>query len=228
MSPIGRAVLPLGPVSPDRPPLDPTAEHARSQLAQELAKAKFGAARPGPIDLAVQWLQNWFNSLFDRVGNSFIGGPGVIILIVVLVVIAAIVVAFFVFGLPRLNRRSAITGALFGTEDDRGADELRRAAERAAAAGDFATAIEEGFRAIARGLAERTIVTTFPGTTAHSFAVQAAGAFPDLGEELSAAADAFDAVRYLGVAGTEAAWVTVRSLETRLRATRPLLEAVEG
>ena len=39
---------------------------------------------------------------------------------------------------------------------------MRRAAERAAAAGDYTTAIAELFRALARGLAERTVVTTHP------------------------------------------------------------------
>ncbi len=45
-----------------------------------------------------------------------------------------------------------------------------RARPRAAEAGDFATAIAEMFRALARGLSERTIVMTSPGTTAHGFA----------------------------------------------------------
>jgi hypothetical protein len=216
----------LSPVSPDRPPLDPTAEHARQQLAQELAKSQYTAARPTALDLAIAQLEKWFDSLFNRVGSGVPGGPALITIVIVVVIVAAIVVGFLVFGLPRINRRSDVAGALFGVEDDRSADALRRAAEQAAATGDFATAIEEGFRAIARGLAERVAVTTFPGTTAHTFATQATQVFPDFVADLSCAADAFDRVRYLGSAGTESEWVAVRALDAGLRQAKPLLEPV--
>jgi hypothetical protein len=218
----------LSPVSPARPPLDPTAEHARQQLAQELAKPQYQAARPTWLDLLAQQLDKWFTSLFDQAGSVFAGGSAIIIVVIVIVVAAAIAIGFLVFGLPRLNRRSAITGALFGDEDDRDSTALRRAAERAAAGGNFSTAIEEGFRAIARGLAERVVVTTFPGTTAHSFTIQAAAAFPDFRSELSRAADAFDAVRYLGEPGTEADWLSVSALEAKLRLAKPLLELADA
>jgi hypothetical protein len=216
----------LSPVSPDRPPLDPSAEQARHQLAQELAKPQYAAARPSWFDLATAQLEKWFGSLFNRVGSGVPGGPALITIVIVVVIVAAIVVGFLVFGLPRLNRRSDVAGALFGIEDDRSADALRRAAEQAAATGDFATAIEEGYRAIARGLAERVAVTTFPGTTAHTFAWQATEVFPESGAELSQAADAFDRVRYLGSVGTEAEWLAVRALDASLRRAKPLLEPV--
>ena len=209
---------------PDTPPLDPSAAHAREQLAQELAKVQYAAARPSGLSLLIQQLEDWFNSLFDHASGSFAGGSGIILVVVGAVVVAAIVVGFLVFGLPRINRRSAVTGALFGDEDDRDSRALRVAAERAAAAGDFGTAILEGFRAIARGLAERLVVVTFPGTTAHSFAIQASVAFPGFRRELSRSADSFDAVRYLGATGTEDDWMVVAALEAALRATRPELE----
>jgi hypothetical protein len=56
-------------------------------------------------------------------------------------VIAALIVGFILFGVPRLNQRSKSLGALFGDEDDRDSTTLRRAAERAAAAGDYTIAI---------------------------------------------------------------------------------------
>jgi hypothetical protein len=216
----------LSPVSPDRPPLDPTAEHARAQLAHELAKPQYQAARPTWLDLLTAQLQKWFSSLFDHTGGGLPGGSALITIVIVVVIAAAIVVGFLVFGLPRINRRSDATGALFGVEDDRSADALRRAAEQAAAAADFATAIEEGFRAIARGLAERVAVTTFPGTTAHTFASQATQVFPEFRAELSSAADTFDQVRYLGSAGTEPEWLAVRGLDAAIRQAKPLLEPV--
>jgi hypothetical protein len=174
------------------------------------------------MDLFSQQLSDWFNSLFNRIQGGFVGGPALIIVIVAVLVVAAIVVGFFVFGAPRLNRRSAGTGAVFGDEDDRDSSALLRAAERAASAGDFATAIEEGFRALARGLSERLVVTTFPGTTAHGFALEAAEAFPDSRGDLASAANTFDGVRYLGASGTEANWLAIRTLEADLRASRPV------
>jgi hypothetical protein len=218
----------LSPVSPDRPPLHPTAEHARAQLAHELAKPQYQAARPTWLDLLVAQLEKWVNSLFVHASGGLPTGSALITIVIVVVVAAAIVIGFLVFGLPRINRRSESSGALFGVEDDRDADSLRRAAEHAAAAGDFATAIEEGYRAIARGLAERVAVTTFPGTTAHTFASQATQVFPQFHADLSVAADTFDRVRYLGSAGTEQEWQVMRGLDANIRQAKPLLEPVSS
>jgi hypothetical protein len=218
----------LGPVSPNRPPLDPTAQNARHQLAQELAKPQYQAARPSGIDEFIAQVEKWFFSLFNLKGGPVPFGPNLILLVVVAVVIIGVVVAFLVFGLPRLNRRSAAAGALFGDDDERDSIALRQAAERAAAAHAFDLAIEEIFRSIARGLAERAILTTFPGTTAHNFAVEAGRAFPDLGHELTKAANSFDAVRYLGESGSESDWRALSALEARLRAARPVLELADA
>ncbi len=140
----------------------------------------------------------------------------------IFVAVAVIVVGFLIFGVPRLNRRSSRLGSLFGEDDERDSVTLRRAADVAAASGDYATAIAEGFRAIARGLAERTIVTTFPGTTAHGFAQRAALSFPASSGALALCADAFDGVRYLGSAGSESDWLATRALETELQTARPV------
>jgi hypothetical protein len=144
------------------------------------------------------------------------------------VVAAAIVAAFLLFGVPRRGRRSAATGALFGEEDDRSASAIRAAADAAAAREEWTLAIEELFRSIARGLAERTVVTTSPGTTARDFAARAGSSFPPLADRLAAAASAFDEVRYLGREGTEAAYRETSSLESELRTARPVLEALAG
>jgi hypothetical protein len=98
---------------------------------------------------------------------------------------------------------------------------MRRDAERAAAAGDYTTAIAELFRSIARGLAERTLVATFPGTTAREFARRAAIVFPEVAEALASAALDFDGVRYLDRAGTPEQWAAMVGLEQHLRSARP-------
>lgn len=199
-------------------PVTPDAPVARQWLVDELAKAPYQAAKPTWFDLASQAVKNWLASLFAPSTGGL--GP---VLVVVLVVLAAalIVVAFLVFGLPRFNRRSTRSGEVFGAEDLRGSDALRRAAEAAAASADWTTAIEELFRALARGLAERTILTVTPGTTAHAFGARAASVFGGERERLAAAATLFDDVRYLGRAGTAQDYAALAELERALRSARP-------
>ena len=97
---------------------------------------------------------------------------------------------------------------------------MRRAANQAAAVDDWALAIEEMFRSIARGLAERTILTTSPGTTAREFSARAGALFPSLSAALASTAAVFDEVRYLDGLGTEAAYRRAAELEAELRSIR--------
>jgi hypothetical protein len=210
--------------TPPGPPLTPTIAAARDQLHNELSKPQYQAARPTLFDLLWNAIMKWFQSLTSVGGSGLGGSPALILVIIGVVVVAALVVGFILFGVPRLNRRSTVSGALFGEEDLRDAVALRRAAEAAANAGDYATAIEEGFRSIARGLAERGVVSTFPGTTAHGFAALAAVPFPLAATALERAAGLFDGVRYLGSAGTEQDWTVVRDLERDLARSRPRLD----
>jgi hypothetical protein len=207
----------------DAPPLDPTSHHAHDQLQHELSKAEYQAARPSLLDYIRQWLENLFRSFNPKVSTNGVPSVNLLPIVIVVIVVVVLVIAFLVFGLPRINRRSKVVGSLFGDEDERDSTALRRAAERAAAASDWPTAIEEEFRSIARGLAERTVVMTFPGTTAHGFAVRAAASFPDYEPQLRSAADSFDGVRYLGTPGSENEFTAVSELEKALRAARPLL-----
>jgi hypothetical protein len=218
------------PMRADSPPLDPDANTAREQLLNELSKPEYQAASKSLLDYVTDWINSVVKAIEEWIaallGN---GGPGAVDLtgpVILIGIVIVAVIAFLLFGLPRINRRSRSVGSLFGDDDERDSQTLRRAAERAAASGDFSTAIAEGFRSIARGLAERTVVTTFPGTTAHGFAERAAASFPDSVVELRAAADSFDGVRYLGAVGTEPEWLRIAALERQLRAARPRLEAV--
>jgi hypothetical protein len=209
-------------------PVDPDAPEARDWLIDELGKAPYQGAKPSLLDRIAQQVLDWFGDLIDWLTGAG-GQPGhaeaPVWLLAILIPVAIIaVLAFVIYGLPRLNRRSRLTGALFGEDDDRGAAALRRAAAAAADAGDFTTAIAELFRALARGLAERTLVTTDPGTTAGAFARRTGEVFPAEGEALQACARDFDAVRYLGRAGTREQWERLVALEARLRSARPALD----
>jgi hypothetical protein len=206
-------------------PVDPDAPEARDWLLDELSKQPYQAAQPTLIDRIAQQILQWLEDVITWLfGGSTAGMPSGVpvgLLAVLIPIVVIVLVAFLLYGLPRLNRRSAVTGALFGEDDARDAVSIRRAAERAAAAGDYTLAIAELFRSLARGLAERTLVATFPGTTAREFARRAAIVFPSEADALVSAARDFDGVRYLDRAGTPEQWAELVALERRLRAARP-------
>jgi hypothetical protein len=211
-------------------PVDPDAPQAREWLADELSKAPYQAAKPTFLDLIAQQIFGWFDDLIDWLsgagGAPGTGGAPLWILAILIPVAIIALLAFLVYGLPRLNRRSRISGALFGEDDERDAAGMRRAAQTAADAGDYGTAIAELFRALARGLAERTVVTTHPGTTASAFARRAGEVFPSDAAALHDRARDFDAVRYLGHPGSREQWEQLRALESRMRTARATLETV--
>jgi hypothetical protein len=207
-------------------PVDPDRPEAHDLLQEELLKSEYLSAKPTWWDQFIAGLNDWMNGL--QIGGAQ-GPPAVGLLVVIVAIAVALLIAFLVFGLPRINRRSRVTGTLFGEDDARTAAQMRSAAEAAASKADYATAIAEMFRSIARGLAERTILTTSPGTTAHDFGSRAAMVFPQQYGELAAAAAAFDDVRYLERPGTQAQYDLVNRLERQLRTTRaPSLEAVDS
>ena len=199
-------------------PVDPDADEAREWLVRELSKPSYREAEPSWFDRLVSGFWDWLTGLF---GNGVDGSPSLIWALVLLVLIGALVAAYFIFGPPRVNRRSTVTGAIFGDDDGRDAAAIRRAAERAAALGDWALAIEEMFRSVARGLSERSILTTSPGTTATGFAARARDLFPGLDGPLTASAASFDGVRYLDRPGSESEYVEVAELERTLRSSKP-------
>lgn len=206
-------------------PVDPDAPEAHEWLVDELSKQPYQAAQPTFIDRLAQQIMQWLGDLIDWLtGNGAAVARTdlpVLQLVLLVAVVVILVVALLLYGLPRLNRRSSVTGALFGEDDARDAASMRRDAERAAAAGDYTTAIAELFRSIARGLAERTLVATFPGTTAREFARRAAIVFPDASDALASAALDFDGVRYLDRAGAPEQWAAMVGLEQHLRSARP-------
>lgn len=221
-------ILPALPVLPADVPVDPDGPEARRWLLEELSKSAYQSARPTPLDQLVQAITDWINSLINGLGSVQVPGIGNLLGLAALVIAAAtLVVAFLVFGLPRISKRSSAGGALFTEHDTRDAAAMRRDAERAAASGDYAVAITELFRALARGLDERTLVSTFPGTTASELAARAGEVFPDAAARLSVAAASFNGVRYLDAPGTAAEWEHLVALERELRTARPSHDLVD-
>ena len=201
-------------------PLDPDAEEARRLLREELAKPPYRAAEPSWFDLASKAFFDWLASLFAGADGA---GGGWLPLVATVIVVGILVAALLIWGVPRLNRRRTQAPLLFGERDGRTAEQMRAAASTAAASADWSLAIAEQFRALAAGLAERTIVAVNPGTTATDFARTAARALPAESDALRRAADAFDEVRYLEHQGSESDYRAVRALDDRVRQARPAL-----
>lgn len=199
-------------------PVNPDAPTAQRWLVEELSNPAYQAAKPTWFDLASKAFWDWVTSLVVPDGGAW---PGLAAVIGTVVVVALIVAAFLIFGAPRLNRRSLLAGTLFGDDDRRSADAMRRAAAAAAQSGDWSTAIEEVYRAIARSLAERTVITVRPGTTAREVAVQASRTFPEHAGRLQDAAAGFEAVRYFGEPGTEPGYTGLVGLDRALAAATP-------
>jgi hypothetical protein len=208
------------PSSPFDVPLDPDAPEAHQWLVDELSKAEYQASKPTWFEILAGQIRDWLSNLTVGGGGS---PPEFGVLAIVIGVVIALVIAFLVFGLPRLNRKSRVTGAIFGEEDERTSVQLRAAADAAAKRGEFDSAIADMFRAIARGLAERAVLTTTPGTTAHDFGQRAGQSFPSRTEQLAAGAQAFDDVRYLGREGTRQQFDELATLERGLRTAKPVL-----
>jgi hypothetical protein len=204
-------------------PVDPDVDQARQWIIDELAKPEYRAAQPTWFDRVSAAFWDWLQSL--RIGNgSALQGP--ILILTACVIVAAVVAAFIIFGPARRGRRSTVSGTLFGQDDSRDAAAIRRSAADAASRGDWAVAIEETFRSIARGLAERAILTVSPGTTAQHFAARAGALLPEFSARLADAASEFDDVRYRDREGTATAYRTMADLERDLRAAKPALTSL--
>lgn len=199
------------------PPLTPEAGEARRWLARELARPAYRTAQPSWFDRAAAAVGRWLHSL---VAGSAPGKPDAVAVVLVCVLLCLIAGSLIVFGRPRLTRRRAVR-PLIAAGDLRDSRALRRAADRAAAAGDWLLAVEECFRAFARGLDERALLVLEPGATAQEIARRAARELPELADLLVRAARVFDEVRYLGRAAAPEDYEAVAGAEEAARSARP-------
>src|SRR5699024_9813773 len=143
-------------------------------------------------------------------------------LIVVGVLVLLLVVGYLVAGPVRRRRRgSASESAMVLDGDARNSEELRRAAESAAAAENYSLAVLERFRAVVRALDERAVLTDRPGRTAHEAALAAVRAFADHTDGLMGAAQLFDAVCYGHRTATQEDYLRVCTVDRSVAAARP-------
>jgi hypothetical protein len=201
-------------------PVQPDAEQARSWARAELAGPEY--EHPGLVRRALEWLVGRLQDLpLPHGSGTAITGT----------LLAAVALALLVWALRRAGgplARSRAAGQDVFDAGARSAAWHRNEADAAAAAGDLRTAVLERFRAVVRELEERAVVTEQPGRTAGEAAAAAAARLPALGLRLTAAARAFDDVRYGDRPATPAMDAELRALDAALRAERLVPAASTG
>lgn len=203
-------------MTPD--PLEPNRATAQRWAAEELLDPEYRRAEPNLLQRVAEQVLEWLQELLSR-ADGVSSGYGLLIGLGVLLL--AIVVSLLVSGpVRRTVRRTKSTGGVFeGLQ--RSAEEHRRAAEAAAAAGDLARAVQERFRAVARSLEERVVLDPRPGRTADEVAREAGTALPPAAQPLMEAARAFDDVTYGGRPGTSEAYRRVVAADDAAARVRP-------
>lgn len=200
--------------SPSAPPLAPSPDEGRSWLRHELAHREYH-----DLDI-VQRLLRWLGRLLDG-SLSTDGGLSWPSTIATMVVIITLVLGVGLL-VSRARRepgqgRSRKGGVI--TEEVVTAAELRSRAEAAYAAGDHATAVVDGFRALARRQVERGRLEDDPGLTADEVARTLERELPVEGRAL-ATARLFDEVLYGDHPATVEQAAGVLSLEHELAVAR--------
>ncbi|GCD21670.1 DUF4129 domain-containing protein [Cellulomonas algicola] len=201
-------------------PVQPDAETAREWARDELARPEYHR-QPSLLQRVLEWLREQLDSV------PSLGLPdGVALTVAVVAGVALVLGVLWFVGPVRRSRTRARTGAVVLSVDDRRtAEQLRAAADAAAAAGDWHLAVLERFRAVVRGLEERTVLDERPGRTAHEAVSAAAQRLPGLVADLRTAGDLFDDVAYGDVRADADDDRRLRELDRRVRATRPTTAA---
>jgi hypothetical protein len=201
-------------------PVEPDREEARRLAIEELSRREYQAARPGLLSRGLAWLFEQLSRIHlpDHTGSS-IAVTGLLAVIVAVVLYAL----YRTGGLRRAARLRAPAEVFAGSVMDSAGH--RAAADRHAARGEWTAAVLERFRAVARQLEERAIITPSTGRTADELAAEAALRLPPLDADLAAGARTFDEVCYGHRPGTPQADARLRGLDEAVRAARPAAAA---
>ena len=202
-------------------PVDIDRGAAARAAREELAKQIYREAGPSLTEQVLRWVSHYVNVVLDRAAGVSPGGY--VGLVGVVIVVLAIVVALRL-GVGPL-RRAGVTETALLVGSARTAAQHRAAADRHAAAGRWAEAVRDRLRAIITSLEERTLLEPRPGRTADEATADAGAAVPECAVDLRAAARVFDDIWYGGRPGSEQAYRTVRALDDRVQAGRPMLQA---
>jgi Domain of unknown function (DUF4129) len=188
---------------------------------QTLARTELSKAIYHPHESLTQRLLDAINRLLNGLytaGKSFPGGWWSVVALAALTALAITLVLARLGPLARAHRepgRPAPGGPPLSAADHR-----QRAAQLAGA-GDYAAAILEAVRGIARQLEERGVLSPRLGRTADEIAAEAGLALPAEAATLQDTARLFDDICYGERPGTSAGYALVQALDTRLQSAHP-------
>jgi hypothetical protein len=196
-------------------PVDIGRDDARRAALRELAKPVYQEAKPSLTVRAMRWLLEHAGRLLD-LADSAPGGPFGIVL---LGIIALVIVLLIRFGVGPFARITATDSVVF-SDVARNAADHRAAADTAAAAGDWAVAVRERFRAVIRQLEEDGRLDGRPARTADEAAADAGRSLPAHAADLRAGARIFDEVLYGEHPASATQDQRLRALDDAIRASR--------
>lgn len=203
-------------------------DEAAQRAAEELAKAKYGGVPDWLVRLGERsdrFLTKVLDLIFgNQLGRGTGGGisPGFVIVTVTLLAVLALLI--WRVGLPRWRaRRPEPSLELDAT---RAPADYRGQAEAYAAAGDWAAATRDRFRALVRELEVRTILDVRPARTASEAAYAASRALPDHAEALRVGAELFNAVVYGDRVADATAYAAMSTLDVTVTAAADVVDLV--
>lgn len=195
-------------------------DEARELARRELEKQIYHRDDPSLLERIWDRFSDWLDDLLRQADGGSGSSGGGRLSIVVIVVLVAVAVGL-VLWLMRDRRNPRSNRAPLLEEQPSTAQDHRSAADAMAAAGQWAEAIRERLRAIARDLEERAILGPRPGRTADELAAEAGVALPGYADRLDGAVKIFDDVWYGDRPGTAAGYATLRDLDEELRTAKP-------
>lgn len=196
-------------------PIDIDRDAARDAARRELSKAIY------PRESLTDQILTWIERLLYRITASAASLPGGWFTVAVLLVLLAVAVLVAVRIARRAMRTSRSGGDLLFDEHDMSAADHRAAAQRHAAAAEWAPAIRHRLRAVARHLEENGTLPAAPGRTATELARDAGRVLPDLDGRFASAADVFNDVTYGELAGHPEQYRMIVALDDELVARPP-------
>lgn len=218
-------------------PVDLGRDEARDLARQELSRPSYERDTP-ILTRVLRWIADQVERILDAAGGTLSSRAGIAIIVVIAVVFAAIVI----LRAGPLARRAAERGGAVLPDRPRSAAEYRRAADDAAARGDWSTAVVERFRAVVAGLEERGVLDPRPGRTADEAAHEAIAVLGEIplphgvtsgragggqraagreGGGMHAGARLFDGVRYGGAEAAQGDDQLLRELDRAVAGARP-------
>lgn len=171
-----------------------TRDGARQAAKDELAKRGYHTNDPSAVERAADWLIHKLSHLLDVAAQH---SPGNNMGLLVIVVGVAAIATVVIMRIGRVRRTTKLAQPLLGATIETAADHRRRA-QTYAAQEQWAQAVREWLRAVARELEERGVLDPRPGRTAAELCADTAVELPALSADLRRAAATFDAIWYGG------------------------------